>query len=392
MYVEIYGLGHIGTLSLLHLANSGFKVRGLDKDQQKVDAIAKAKLFQQERELQELAHAQRVRENILSTRPKQLDAITYIICVGTPSMQSGDVDLSQLRDCFSEIAKSHPKGAQAHYIIRSTIPPGTCEELQQKLAKAHGKNFDLIFFPEFIRTGQSWEDLNEPSLFIYARTENAPLEILKSFPRFNQARELIFSSCEYVKYVNNSWHALKVAFVNEIAAIGEAYGVNTQEVFEVFLSDTKLNLGAKYLRPGPPYGGPCLQKEVLATSYLAKKKNIDASIISKIDSSNNARIREFAALAERADLERIFLMGAGFRPGTEDERNSAPLKLLNILIERYPHASSEVVSNLPETLCEKDLIICGSIPLEEEQLNRAKVSGCQILDLGYGRIHYGNPA
>lgn len=392
MYIEVYGLGHIGTLSLLHLANSGFKVRGLDKDQQKVDAIAKAKLFQHERELQELARAKQVRENLLYSRPQQLNAITYILCVGTPSMPSGDVDLSQLRDCFAEIAANHPKGAQAHYIIRSTIPPGTCEELQKKFEEVHGEKFDLIFFPEFIRTGQSWEDLKEPSLFIYARTETAPLEVLKSFPKFNLARELSFSSCEYVKYVNNSWHALKVAFVNEVAAIGKAYGVDTQEVFEVFLSDTKLNLGAKYLRPGPPYGGPCLQKEVLATSYLAKKKNIEASIISQIDLSNDARIREFAALVEREDLERIFLMGAGFRPGTEDERNSAPLKLLNILNERYPKASSEVVSNLPDTLCEKDLIICGSILLEVKERSRVKASGCQILDLGYGRIHYGSQA
>ncbi len=392
MYIEVYGLGHIGTLSLLHLAQAGFKVRGLDKDSQKVDAIIQAKLIQHERELQELVSEARVRENFLDSRPLRLDQITYIICVGTPPLPSGEVDLTQIKHCLEEIQRNHPKEACAHYIIRSTVPPGTCDSLMGMLKEAHGKNFDLIFFPEFIRTGQSWEDHLDPSLFIYARTDSASLEVVKSFPKFESANELSFSACEYVKYVNNCWHALKVAFVNEMAVIGQAYNVNEKEVFDIFLSDTKLNLGPRYLRPGPPYGGPCLQKEVLATSFLAKNKNIEAPIVGSIDTSNDYRIRELAGLVVGEGLERVILLGAGFRPGTEDERNSAPLKLLALVRERFPDVDASIVKTLPANLKRGDLIICGSIELTSDQRKGAERLGCQILDLGYEKIHRGTRA
>lgn len=389
MYIEVYGLGHIGTLSLLHLAQAGFKVRGLDKDSQKVDAIIQGELKQHERELQELVREPSVRENFLSSRPLGLDQITYVICVGTPPLPSGEVDLTQVRVCLEEILKSHPKEASAHYLIRSTVPPGTCEELMGMFEITHGKNYDLVFFPEFIRTGQSWEDHLDPSLFVYARTDSASLEVIKSFPKFEAAKELSFSACEYVKYVNNCWHALKVAFVNEMAVIGHAYNVNEKEVFDIFLSDTKLNLGPRYLRPGPPYGGPCLQKEVLATSFLAKKKGIEAPIVGSIDTSNDSRIKELAGLVVGEGLERVILLGAGFRPGTEDERNSAPLKLLALVKERFPNVDTSVVKTLPENFGRGDLIICGSIELASEQRKEAERLGCQILDLGYEKIHRG---
>ncbi len=387
MFTEIYGLGHIGILSLLHLANQGYRVRGVDIDSSKIIAIKQEKSTHIESELTHLIKSDEIQSRIMADRPDGVKHLNYLICVGTPSLESGPVDLSYVEKCLEDIARNHPDDLSATFILRSTVPPGTSQKLIETLQKRLKRPFDFIFFPEFIRTGQSWKDLNEPSLFVYSATEGANLELIKSFPGFEKSTQLKFSSCEYLKYLNNSWHALKVAFANEAAAIGKAHSVEVQEVFNAFLSDEKLNLGPKYLRPGAPYGGPCLKKEVEALSNLALEKNVSAPLIAQIDASNELRVRELVDGLEIEECRRIFLLGSGFRPGTFDERNSIPLKVFQLLKLKFRNAVGEIVCETPQQLKKGDLLIVGSLGIKQSESQKLIREGATILDLGLCAIH-----
>lgn len=405
MYVEVYGLGHIGVLSSLYLASQGMTVRPYDVDQSKVTALLLGQLPQQEPGLLEFIEKLDVRKNIVATRPESVAEIHYLICVGSPSLEDGSVDLSQVHAAIEQIMQNHPAEINASIILRSTVPPGTCENLQAMAHKKYpSKNFSLAYFPEFIRTGQALADLQNPSLFVYSGADEASVKLIGVFPGFMNARRLGYRACEYLKYVCNTWHALKVAFANEVAAVASGHDVQVDELFEVFLSDRTLNISEKYLRPGPPFGGPCLNKEVDALAHLAQLKEVDVPIISKINLSNESRITSFESKINLDGIKRVFIIGSGFRPGTSDIRNSVAIKVAKQLMARSNSITfylvdsclspkitgAETLANLPANLKDTDVLIIGSSSLTSEELQNARSAQAKIYDLGYHAIHAEN--
>lgn len=387
MFIEVYGLGPIGVLNLLHLASKGFKVNGRDKDLSKVERLGNPEAFYDEPKIRDL-----IIENgakLFSEATQKENKSVYLICVGTPSREDGAVELGYVENCIDEICSHHQATARAVFILRSTVPPGTCEKLIERIGENLNTEFDFIFFPEFIRTGQSWEDLANPSVFIYASSDGADLEVLESFPGFELSQRVSFKTAEYTKYVSNSWHAVKVAFANELASVGRAYGVDVDETFDIFLSDNKLNLGAKYLRPGAPFGGPCLHKEVMATSMLAQRAGVDTPLVNSVNPSNECRVEEVVKSIKKDKFETIYLIGSGFRPGTQDERNSIPLKVYQRILEKNQGARGEILQRLPGRIGKDDLVIIGSCYIDDGQREDLVKSGCEVLDLGLSRIHRG---
>lgn len=405
MYVEVYGLGHIGVLSLVYLASQGMTLRPYDIDQSKVAALMAGQLPQQEAGLLEIIQKAEVRKQIVAERAEDLSEIHYLICVGSPSLEDGSVDLSQVHSALDQILRNHPVKLSASIILRSTVPPGTCESL---LALARQKypslQISLAFFPEFIRTGQALADLQNPSLFVYSSADESAVKLIETFPGFVNARRLEFRACEYLKYVCNTWHALKVAFANEVSAIATEHEVAVGELFDVFLSDKNLNISEKYLRPGPPYGGPCLNKEVNALAHLAQLKQVDVPIIDKINLSNERRVASFEARIKLDGIKRVFILGSGFRPGTSDTRNSVALKVAEGLIGRSSNtqfylvdscqsaqiSGVEAIQQLPTDLKDSDVLIVGSMQLTASELQNARSSHSKIYDLGYHAIHAEN--
>lgn len=394
MYVEVIGLGHIGLLSLVHLASKGLQVRPLDKDASKVANILEFRFDYLEGDLKELALKENVRVNILKERPGKRNKIYYLICVGTPTGPAGAADLSQVYEAIEQILASHPVGEEIRVLLRSTVPAGTCENIMAKYADL---NFSLTYFPEFIRTGESLKDLISPSLFVYASDGKGADFLVKEFPEFENARKLSFKTCEHLKYLSNTWHALKVSFANEMGVLATKVGVNKDELFEAFLSDKKLNISEKYLKPGPPYGGPCLTKEVEALNYLARESGVSAPLLEQINNSNDVRIKEFEKSLRELKPSRIFVFGIGFRPNTADTRHSVTLKLLSnfeswdisIIDKNIKHERFKNIVALPSDLNATDLVLVASQLPDESSDSNIKKSGCKILDLGYHRIHTG---
>ena len=388
MFVEVYGLGHIGVLSLLYLAQQNVKVRAIDLDPMKVNAIRDSNLLQQEPALNDLMNNPAVRSNICFERDEKTLEISYLVCVGSPSSEDGSVDLSQVHSTIDKIITTHPDHIQGEIILRSTVPPGTCQSLIEQIG-VEKSNLSFIYFPEFIRTGESLSDLLNPSLFVYASSNQLGGRLLNLFPGFAKARKMSFQSCEYLKYVSNSWHALKVSFANEVAAIGDRYGVDSNELFEAFLSDHELNISEKYLRPGPPYGGPCLNKEVAALSQLSKNVGVESKLISSINLSNDSRVEELSHSIDLNGINRVILFGSGFRPGTEDVRSSVALRVIEKLEKRSPGVRFQVCNDIIPSCGLGDLIILGSLNIARDQALEIQASGAKIFDLGYFKIHKG---
>jgi len=225
--------------------------------------------------------------------------------------------------------------------IRSTIPPGTTREalipiLEASSGKTEGVEFGVVFHPEFLREGVAVADFRAPPKTViggdcawaaetvaalYAGVDDAP--ILSSL-----------EAAEMVKYVDNNWHAAKVCFANEIGKICRSVGVDSHEVMDVFVQDTKLNISSYYMRPGFAFGGSCLPKDVRGMTHLARDRSVDTPLLNALLPSNDAQLAHALDLVERTGAKRIGVLGVAFKAGTDDLRESPVLTLLGALLGR----------------------------------------------------------
>jgi len=137
-----------------------------------------------------------------------------------------------------------------------------------------------------------------------------------------------------IKYVCNAFHALKVAFGNEIGSLAKAYGVDGQEVMEIFCRDHRLNISPAYLRPGFAFGGSCLPKDLRALVYGAKQNDVDSPLLSSLLESNRQHIAKGVELVEATGRRRVGVLGISFKPGTDDVRESPVVALVETLVGR----------------------------------------------------------
>jgi len=347
MKLNVFGLGYVGNVTALCLTKLGHEITGVEVVLEKVCAIEKGKLPIFEPGLDDLLRA--ANKGDLAGKFRVMTKIGLdhfacsegsIICVGTPSLNSGDVDLSQIQETLETIARALKQTNSWHnVIVRSTIPPGTMQEiliplLEEASGKKAGEDFGVGFYPEFLREGKSINDFSHPSLNILGCTDEKTFKFVEALFAVKQPlRRVDFRTAETIKYVNNSYHGLKVAFANEIGALCKVYDINVDELVDIFLSDTKLNISAHYLRPGFAFGGACLPKELRATSALLLKKGLKGPLISSITSSNDEHINRFVSLVQESGVHSIAFFGVTFKADTDDIRESALLRAMAILLE-----------------------------------------------------------
>lgn len=343
MRLSVFGLGYVGCVSAACWSADGHTVVGVDPNPTKVAAIEAGRSPIREPGLDELL-GRAVGSGALRATSDPFAAVSNTdvscICVGTPNSAAGQVDLTYVRRAAGEIGLAlAQKGAFHAVVLRSTVLPGTTRdvvvpEIERTSGLREGRDFAVAFNPEFLREGTAIADFYAPGRTVVGSSERQVGDLVAALYGSVQAPVVHVSirSAEMIKFVDNAFHALKVAFANEIGNICCQAGCDAHEVMEVFVQDTKLNLSATYLRPGPPFGGSCLPKDLRALVGYARRGDTATPLLSGVLASNEEQKRLCVEVIQRVGRKRIGLAGLSFKHGTDDLRESPAVELAETLL------------------------------------------------------------
>ena len=343
MNVSVFGLGYVGCVSAACLARDGHQVIGVDVNADKVSIINSGRSPIIEPGLEPLIK-RLVREGRLSATTSSADAVRdsdlALICVGTPDVGHGQPDLEALSRVASAIGHACAfRERPFTVVIRSTVLPGTNEQIQERLLSAArdaggAPVIRMTSNPEFMREGCSIRDFDHPPFVLIGSDDESAREDLRAlYTSVNaQVVETSIRTAEMIKYVCNTYHALKVCFANEIADLCDALGSNAQDVMRVFRMDHKLNVSEAYLTPGFAFGGSCLPKDVRAMVCAGRVNALDLPLLASIMPSNDKQIRQAIDTILQLKKKRIGIVGLAFKPNTDDLRESPMVTLVESLI------------------------------------------------------------
>ena len=402
MRISIFGLGYVGSVTGACLAERGHEIIGVDSNLTKVGIINAGRSPIIEEGLEPMI-AGAVRRGGLRAVTDSREAIASsdlsLICVGTPSLENGSLDLSYVERVSREIGRALKAKARRHLVVvRSTVLPGTTEgmiipAIEEESGKKFSGDFGVCSNPEFLRESTSVNDFNNPPKTVIG--SNDPTDTAQTASLYGGIDAPLITvsirTAEIVKYVDNVFHALKVTFGNEIGRICQALGIDSHEVMEIFCLDTKLNLSSYYLRPGFAFGGPCLPKDLRAMVHRAQSLDVDVPVIRAIAQSNEIQMKSAVRRILALGKKKIGVLGFAFKAGTDDLRESPVVELIETLlgkgcdiriydssvnlaklfgankdyIERHiPHIANFMTNDLAKVMEHAEVIIVGN-PAEE---------------------------
>lgn len=340
--ISVFGLGYVGSVSAASLADAGHSVLGVEIDPDKIDSLRQGKTAFFEPGLAELVERQVSEKRLDATDDAQhavLDTDISFICVGTPSLPSGKVDLSGVEAVCREIGRALAGKETRHIVVmRSTVLPGTCrrciEILSEESGKSFPQDFGLVSNPEFLREGNALRDYASPPFTVVGSDRKEDAEAISRLYEHISAPLFVteLAVAETVKYACNLFHATKVCFANEIGRLCTAIGVDSHDVMDVFCADTKLNLSRYYLKPGYAYGGSCLPKDLRAILALARERHVFLPMLEQIPESNRQQIDLAIDLVNATQKQRIGVLGFSFKANTDDLRESPHIALIKALV------------------------------------------------------------
>jgi GDP-mannose 6-dehydrogenase len=344
MKVAVFGLGYVGAVSSACLAAHGHDVWGVDPDGLKVSALSDGRSPVFEPGLQSLV-AQGVASGTLHATVWHHEALenadVSLVCVNTPSSASGECNLSYIYRVVEDIIESLTESARApgfHTVaIRSTVPPGTVEDVTAILKDAlpeSGPHVAVTMCPEFLREGTGIADFYAPPFTVIGASDVRAIDSISRLFSFLESplRVVHPRSAEALKYACNAFHATKISFANELGRIFSRLGVDSREVMTLFCENNSLNVSAEHLRPGFAFGGPCLPKDLRSLLYLARTESIDLPLLSGVLASNRLSIEEAIDRVVAGEGQRIALLGLCFKPGSDDLRESPYVDLAETLL------------------------------------------------------------
>lgn len=343
MKVSVFGLGYVGSVSVAGLASLGHEVIGVDVNPMKVQAINAGQSPMVETGLDGCL-AEGVRNSRISSVSQASEAIARselsLICVGTPSQDNGSQDLSFIDRVCREIGQAlADKGTYHTVVVRSTVLPGTTEQrviplLEEASGRRAGSDFGVAFNPEFLREGTAIEDFFHPPYTIVGQYDDRTLDLVRALYEGVEAPLLAvpLRVAEMIKFVSNSFHALKVTFANEVGNICKRDGIDSHQVMDIICMDRKLNLSSYYLKPGYAFGGSCLPKDVRALLYHAHHLDLRVPVLESILPSNELQVHQAWELIRQTGRKNIGMLGFAFKAGTDDLRNSPQVELIEALI------------------------------------------------------------
>lgn len=343
--LAVFGLGYVGTVSAACFAQRGHQVVGVDVAPEKVALIEAGRTPVLEEGLSSLV-AEAVAGGCLRATTDVGDAVAStdiaLVCVGTPSQPTGGLSTAHLERVAEDIGAAL-RQARTHYTIafRSTMLPGTCERLlvpllERSSGMTAGEDFGVCVNPEFLREGSSVRDFHDPPKTVIGELDAKSGEVLAAIYEGlpGPCHRVPLAVAELTKYVDNSFHALKVSFANEIGSVCADLGLDGHTVMDIFVEDRKLNIAPTYLRPGFAFGGSCLPKDVRALVHHARHRDVPVPLLESLLPSNEAIVDRVYRLVARGGARRVGLFGLAFKSGTDDLRESPMVELAERLLGR----------------------------------------------------------
>jgi GDP-mannose 6-dehydrogenase len=424
MRVSVFGLGYVGCVTAACLARQGHQVVGVDINSEKVAMVNAGASPIVEPGLGDLLK-EVVGRNQLRATVSSNEAIAEsdlaLVCVGTPSYDTGQLDLTAVVRVAEAIGRALREQARVYTVVlRSTVLPGTTERvvlpaLGGEAGAGSLARLEVAVNPEFMREGSSLRDFAEPPLTLVGCRASGPAALLRELyggiaGPFVQTS---IRTAEMAKYVANTFHALKVSFANEIGDVCEALGADPQDVMRVFLMDQKLNVGPAYLRPGFAFGGSCLPKDLRALLYAARKADLALPLLSGIDPSNDRQIQQAVSRILATRRKRVGVLGLAFKPGTDDLRESPLVRLVEGLVgkgcdvrildqsvaiarlaganrrfieEEIPHITSLMCETPEALLAHAEVLVAAYADDQARQVLTAARADQVVIDLSRGRI------
>ncbi len=342
--VSVVGLGYVGAVSTACLASLGHQVVGVDIDTNKTAQIAAGISPIHEKDLGRMLK-DGVEEGLISATTDLTQAVidtdVTFVSVGTPTSEDGGCDFSYIDAAARSIGEGIAQKDDFHVVVmRCSIPPGTTLNMMAPIieevsGKKVGEDFGVCFNPEFLREGVAVEDFYAPPKTVVGVTDERSANVVRKMYAPVDDNVIITSveTAEMVKYIDNVWHATKVTFANEVGRLCKPLGVDSHDVMDIFVQDTKLNLSPYYLKPGFAFGGSCLPKEVRAVAHIAEDIGVDLPLIQSLGQSNKAHIDAAIDMVRKTGAKRVGVLGIAFKPGTDDLRESPILEVIAALNE-----------------------------------------------------------
>lgn len=417
MNISVFGLGYVGCVSVGCLAEIGHRMIGVDINPQKVNLLNSGRPTIVEKDIDQLI-ANNFAKGLISATVDHIKAVLdteiSLICVGTPSTNTGHLNLDYIYSCVRQIAEGLRMKKDFHVIvIRSTVFPGTNEKMGKLIEEITDKrrniHFSVVSNPEFLREGNAVDDFFHPAITVIGCDHD------ESFRKIANLYESInapiirtgIRSAEMIKYVNNAFHALKITFTNEVGNICKALDIDPYEVMSLFKRDSRLNISTAYFNPGMAYGGSCLPKDLKGLATIAHDHYLKVPVIEAIEYSNSLQHQRVINLVQQYGIKKVGILGLAFKKGTDDLRYSPSVHLAEALIgkgyelliydkfvnislltgtnksfieQHLPHISSLLTNDLKEILNQVQLLIIAHQPEEEEYSLLQSYHG-YILDL-----------
>jgi GDP-mannose 6-dehydrogenase len=415
--IAVFGLGYVGTVTAALLADHDHDVVGIDSNAAKVEMVRRGLSPIIEPKLPEYV-ARTVAAGRLqaSTDPDAAKGWKVaFVCVGTPAGRGGQTDAVALRAVLGDIGRQlRERTDYAVVAIRSTLLPHVLDEivrpaLEASAGKPVGDGYGLAVTPEFLREGSSVDDFMDPPFALIGTADPLAAELLEQTFGFLTCAvyRMGLGEAVMVKYASNAFHALKVAFANEIGLICAQQGIDGSRVMDVFRRDTRLNVSHRYLRPGFAFGGSCLPKDLLALTQRARQLDVQVPLLNTILPSNRAYLDTCVSLVLASGRRRVGVFGISFKPGTDDLRESPMVALVETLLgkgldvrvyDRYvslanltganrafietaiPHIASLLKPTIEEVLNDSDVLVVGERNRDLPDLSELKRHDQLLID------------
>jgi len=346
MRVAIFGLGYVGFTAACCIASEGHEVIGFDVSDKKVAAIRAG-----QSPILEPGVAEMLDEALAAGRLHAATAIgdeletcdLAIVCVGTPSGPDGAHNMAYIAEVTRQIAAAVDPGRPAPLTVayRSTVRPGTVEDLvlpifRARLGARAEAAVEVVYNPEFLREASAVKDYFAPPKIVVGTRDGKPNAVMDALNANISAPTFVtgYREAELTKFVDNSWHAVKVTYANEIGRVCLALGISAETVHQIFISDTKLNISPAYTRPGGAFGGSCLPKDVRALQHIATDIGANTPLFDSLLRSNEAHKNRLMAYATDglAPGAALLMVGLAFKAGTDDLRESPHVDLARKLL------------------------------------------------------------
>lgn len=347
MKIAIFGMGYVGCTAAACISSQGHTVVGIDVSSKKVDAINAGLSPIHEPGIDELlanAHANGRLSASTEVGDHLDDADIVIVCVGTPSGPDGAHNMSYIVQVTRAIAGALKADRISPLTVayRSTMRPGTTDQIispifRSALGERATQIVELVYNPEFLREATAIEDYFHPPKIVLGTIDGEPSSKMEALHHGIDAPifHVGIREAEITKFVDNTWHAIKVAFANEVGRVCQNLNISARKVHEIFVSDTKLNISPYYTRPGGAFGGSCLPKDVRALQHIAGDVGANAHLVDSLMRTNDAHKHHQFTLVTRGlkPSAKILLVGLAFKADTDDLRESPAVDMARKLLE-----------------------------------------------------------